>query len=345
MRILVTGGAGFIGSAVVRYLIKETAHEVLNLDKLTYAGGQQALSEVASNERYTFRQIDICNRRAVTHAFRTYKPDAVMHLAAESHVDRSIESPGNFIQTNIVGTYVILEAMRSYYSGLSAKQRSRFRFLHVSTDEVYGDQDGSDEVATEETRYAPSSPYAASKASADHLVRSWGRTYALPVLISNSSNTYGPYQFPEKLIPAIITSALQRKPLRVYGDGDQKRDWIFVEDHVRALVAVLSQGCIGASYNISGLSVRKNIEVATAICQILDDLVPLDRFGKSKYEALITNVADRPGHDRCYALNTTKIQSEIDWRPSVSFEVGLRHTVSWFISNMKWWEKALQTSD
>ncbi len=331
MKIIVTGGAGFIGSAVIRHLIKNTEHQVLNLDKLTYAGNLASLKEVESSDRYHFVQADICDRNAVDQAFASFKPDAIMHLAAESHVDRSIDGPAAFIQTNIIGTYTLLEAARSY-----AKDHPDFRFHHISTDEVYGDLELDDSLFTEETPYDPSSPYSASKASSDHLVRSWQRTFGLKALITNCSNNYGPYHFPEKLIPLVILNDLEGKPLRIYGKGDQIRDWLYVADHARALCTVCLQGKPGETYNIGGHNEKQNIEVVKTICAILDELKP--RADGKKYAEQITFVADRPGHDMRYAIDAGKIERELGWKPAETFETGLRKTVQWYLDNKWWWE-------
>lgn len=331
MRILVTGGAGFIGSAVIRLLVKSTDHQVLNVDKLTYAGNLESLKEVADSSRYSFFQADICDRSAMEKAFTDFKPDAVMHLAAESHVDRSIDGPAQFIQTNIFGTYNLLETARSY-----AKDRKDFRFHHISTDEVYGDLELDNSLFTEETPYDPSSPYSASKASSDHLVRAWHRTFGLPVLITNCSNNYGPYHFPEKLIPLVILNALDEKPLPVYGKGEQIRDWLHVEDHARALVKVVTEGKPGETYNIGGHNEKQNIEVVRTICSTLDELRP--RKSGEKYSELITFVADRPGHDMRYAIDAGKIDRELGWKPLETFESGLKKTVQWYLDNRWWWE-------
>ena len=330
--LLITGGAGFIGSAVIRYILRHTAHRVVNVDKLTYAGNLAAVAEVSSDPRYAFERIDICDAHAMRRVFAQYRPAAVMHLAAESHVDRSIEGPAPFISTNIVGTYTLLEVAREYWSSLDDAGRTAFRFHHVSTDEVYGDLDGSDALFTEDTPYAPSSPYSASKAAADHLVRAWHRTYGLPVLITNCSNNYGPYQYPEKLIPLVIRNALAGRPLPVYGRGDQVRDWLYVEDHARALYAVLTRGRVGETYNIGGHNEQRNIDVVRQICALLEELAPDKPAGVRRYEDLITFVPDRPGHDRRYAIDASKIARELGWMPQETFASGLRKTVQWMLA-------------
>ncbi|WP_351009505.1 dTDP-glucose 4,6-dehydratase [Shewanella sp. S1-58-MNA-CIBAN-0166] len=340
MKILVTGGAGFIGSAVIRHIINSTNDNVVNLDKLTYAGNLESLLSVDSNDRYIFEQVDICDRTELDRVFNTHQPDAVMHLAAESHVDRSITGPSDFIQTNIVGTYTLLEAARAYWNKLDDKDKSSFRFHHISTDEVYGDLPHPDEVSsseeltlfTETTSYAPSSPYSASKASSDHLVRSWLRTYGLPTIVTNCSNNYGPYHFPEKLIPLVILNALEGKPLPIYGKGDQIRDWLYVEDHALALYKVVTQGEVGETYNIGGHNEKQNIEVVKTICNILDALVPKDTL----YADQITYVTDRPGHDRRYAIDSSKMSQELNWQPQETFETGLRKTIEWYLANQTW---------
>lgn len=343
MRILVTGGAGFIGSAVVRHIIGHTHDSVINLDKLTYAGNLESLAAIADNVRYVFEKVDICNRDELDRVFAEHQPDAVMHLAAESHVDRSITGPSDFIQTNIVGTYTLLEATRGYWNTLSAEAKQAFRFHHISTDEVYGDLPHPDEqegqavtqelpLFTEITPYAPSSPYSASKASSDHLVRAWLRTYGLPTIVTNCSNNYGPYHFPEKLIPLVILNALEGKPLPIYGKGDQIRDWLYVEDHARALYKVVTEGKIGETYNIGGHNEKQNLEVVQTICSILDSLVPK----ATPYAEQITYVTDRPGHDRRYAIDASKMSAELDWQPQETFETGLRKTVEWYLVNQEW---------
>ncbi|WP_305909905.1 dTDP-glucose 4,6-dehydratase [Methylomarinum sp. Ch1-1] len=376
MKLLVTGGAGFIGSAVIRHIIQNTQDSVVNVDKLTYAGNLENLREVDSSSRYAFEQVDVCNRAELEKVFVAHQPDAIMHLAAESHVDRSIDGPAAFIETNIVGAYTLLEAARQYWQSLEATRRQGFRFHHISTDEVYGDLPHPDEanapspsmgegrgegeklpLFTEQTAYAPSSPYSASKASSDHLVRAWMRTYGLPVLITNCSNNYGPYHFPEKLIPLMILNALEGKPLPVYGNGDQIRDWLYVEDHARALYKVVTEGKVGETYNIGGHNEKQNIEVVKTICKILDELVPLSSRHSdaatqtttknrhceehsdtaiSSYSDLITHVTDRPGHDRRYAIDASKIQRELGWAPQETFESGIRKTLQWYLENSAW---------
>lgn len=365
MKLLITGGAGFIGSAVIRYLLENTTHHIVNVDKLTYAGNLAALTAAENNPRYFFEQVDICDADELKRIFETHQPDAIMHLAAESHVDRSINGPATFIQTNIIGTFHLLEVSRDYWSALEPAKQATFRFHHISTDEVYGDLPHPDDLEHDEcltanvelnmkklplfietTAYAPSSPYSASKASSDHLVRAWGRTYGLPILVTNCSNNYGPYQFPEKLIPHVISNALAGKPLPVYGNGLQIRDWLYVDDHARALYQVLLNGKIGETYNIGGHNEKQNIEVVQTICSILDELAPLnqdsaqsiakDSVSKNSYVSLITYVQDRPGHDQRYAIDASKIECELGWKPEESFESGIRKTVEWYLNNREW---------
>jgi len=360
MKLLITGGAGFIGSAVIRHIIQNTQDEVVNLDKLTYAGNLESLAEVSDSERYAFEQVDICNRAEVDRVLAEHQPDAIMHLAAESHVDRSIDGPADFIETNIVGTYTLLEATRQYWQALEGDKKANFRFHHISTDEVYGDLPHPDEFGvgesspsplageglgergehelpmfTESTAYAPSSPYSASKASSDHLVRAWLRTYGLPTLVTNCSNNYGPYHFPEKLIPLMILNALEGKPLPVYGKGDQIRDWLYVEDHARALYKVVTEGKPGETYNIGGHNEKQNIDVVHTLCDILEELRPQ----QASYRDLITTVKDRPGHDRRYAIDASKIQKELGWVPEETFETGIRKTVQWYLNNLDWCQR------
>ena len=333
MKILVTGGAGFIGSALIRYIINNTEHSIVNIDKLTYAGNLESLKNIANNKKYSFEHIDVCCKDDLIRIFSEHKPDAVMHLAAESHVDRSINSPEAFIQTNIVGTYNLLEVTRAYWSKLDNTSQKSFRFHHISTDEVYGDLKSSDDLFTEETPYAPSSPYSASKASSDHLVRAWHRTYDLPVIITNCSNNYGPYHFPEKLIPLIILKALAGQKLPIYGDGSQIRDWLYVEDHAEALFLVITKGIVGQTYNIGGHNEMKNIDVVKAICDLLDEFVPIK---DASYHDQITHVPDRPGHDQRYAIDASKIYTELSWIPRETFESGIRKTVLWYLENQDW---------
>ena len=335
-KIIVTGGAGFIGSAVIRHLIESTLCDVLNFDKLTYAGNLESLASVEDSPRYQFVQADICDAEAVSSILKDFRPDAVMHLAAESHVDRSIDGPAEFIHTNVVGTQVMLERVWAYWNGLSLTKKDAFRFHHISTDEVYGDLEASEGLFREDTPYAPSSPYSASKAASDHLVRAWYRTYGLPVVITNCSNNYGPYHFPEKLIPLVILNALENKPLPIYGKGDQVRDWLYVEDHARALYTVVSEGRVGETYNIGGHNEKQNIEVVRTICAILDELKPENKNMIQKYEDLITYVQDRPGHDLRYAIDATKIQNDLGWVPEESFETGIRKTVEWYLNHSEW---------
>ncbi len=335
MNIIITGGAGFIGSTLVRHIINCTNHNVINVDKLTYAGNIGNLIDISSNKNYIFEKVDICDAKKINNIFEFHKPDAVMHLAAESHVDRSINNPSNFIETNIIGTYTLLEATRNYWTNLKNKKKDNFRFHHISTDEVYGDLKLNEPAFTEKTSYAPSSPYSASKASSDHLVRSWGRTYGLPFIITNCSNNYGPYQFPEKFIPLIIMNAISGNSLPIYGDGTQIRDWLYVEDHAVALLKVLEHGVIGETYNIGGNNEISNLEVVKTICQILQEVAP----SKNNYSDLISFVDDRPGHDKRYAINADKISSKLGWYPEETFKSGLTKTVNWYLRNLDWCKK------
>jgi dTDP-glucose 4,6-dehydratase len=341
MKILITGGAGFIGSALIRQIIDNTEHSVINLDCLTYAGNEESLLNSESSERYAFELVDICSTEAVRDVFKRHSPDVVMHLAAESHVDRSIDGPAEFMQTNIIGTFNLLDQSRIYFEGLTKSAQEIFRFHHVSTDEVYGDLKGTHDLFTEDTPYAPSSPYSASKAASDHLVRAWWRTYGLPVVITNCSNNYGPYHFPEKLIPHVILNAIHGKPLPVYGDGSQIRDWLYVEDHVKALIKVVTQGKIGETYNIGGHNEKTNLEVVEAICDLLEEMAADKPSGVTYYRDLITFVKDRPGHDARYAIDASKIEGELGWVPDETFETGLHKTVQWYLDHREWWERVL----
>ena len=339
--ILVTGGCGFIGSALIRHIIRSTEYLVVNVDMLTYAGNQSSLDDICHSKKYSFEKVDICASNELNRVFDHYQPDLVMHLAAESHVDRSINGPSDFIMTNINGTFYMLEAARNYFEGLCELKKKHFRFHHVSTDEVYGDLSGTNDLFTELTPYSPSSPYSASKAAADHLVRAWGRTYGLPVIITNCSNNYGPYHFPEKLIPHVILNALHGQPLPIYGDGLQIRDWLFVEDHAKALLKVVLQGAIGETYNIGGHNEKTNLEVVESICELLEELGPEVPSGVNRYHDLITFVKDRPGHDARYAIDSSKIERELGWLPEETFESGLRKTVQWYLGNTVWWKRVL----
>mgnify|MGYP003951924735 CR=1 FL=1 len=335
--IIVTGGAGFIGSAIIRHLIKDTDYEIINIDKLTYAGNLESLKEVSNSPQYTFEQVDICNQLEIHRIFKQYQPDVVMHLAAESHVDRSIDTPAEFINTNIIGSYTMLEVARQYWLELNKEKKKIFRFHHISTDEVYGDLIKTNALFTEKTAYAPSSPYSASKASSDHLVRAWNQTYKLPVVITNCSNNYGPYQFPDKLVPLIITNAISGKPLPIYGKGEQIRDWLYVEDHAKALINVLIAGKDGETYNIGGHNEKTNLEVVKSICSVLDSLMPKHLDKINKHEDLITFVTDRPGHDQRYAIDSSKIKNELGWKAEETFDTGIQKTVEWYLINKKWW--------
>ena len=341
MKILITGGAGFIGSCVVRQALMDPNLQVVNVDKLTYAGNLASLPDTDDNPNYRFCEADICDAGALEDIFKAHQPDVVMHLAAESHVDRSIDGPEAFMQTNIMGTYQLLEASRRYHATQTADRQASFRFHHISTDEVYGDLEGPEDLFREDTPYAPSSPYSASKASSDHLVRAWHRTYGLPVLITNCSNNYGPYHFPEKLIPHMILNALDGKPLPVYGDGSQVRDWLYVEDHARALLRVVAEGHVGETYNIGGHNERTNLQVVETICALLEDLRPEKPEGVAAYADLITFVTDRPGHDLRYAIDASKIERELGWRPAETFDSGIKQTVAWYLDNPQWWQAIL----
>lgn len=340
-RILVTGGAGFIGSALIRYIINETSHEVINIDKLTYAGNLESIALASNSDRYKFIKGDVCDQALLKEVFMNLEPSFVMHLAAESHVDRSIKVPDQFIDTNIIGTFRLLEATRNYFIGLNDIERDRFRFHHISTDEVYGDLTDMNDLFTEKTAYSPSSPYSASKAASDHLVRAWGRTYGLPIIITNCSNNYGPYHFPEKLIPHVILNAIQGKDLPIYGDGLQIRDWLYVDDHAKALLKVITEGEVGETYNIGGHNEKTNLEVVHTICDLLEELAPKKPKGINSYRNLITFVEDRPGHDVRYAIDASKIERELGWVPEETFDSGMLKTVQWYLNNTSWWERVL----
>jgi dTDP-glucose 4,6-dehydratase len=345
MRILITGGAGFIGSALIRHIMSQTDHSVINIDKLSYAGSTDSIGPIRDTSRYVFENVDICEAAQIDRVFTEYQPDVVMHLAAESHVDRSITNASEFIRTNIFGTYVLLEQARRYWDGLTDPRKRAFKFQHISTDEVYGDLKGTCALFTEETAYAPSSPYSASKASADHLVRAWWRTYKLPILITNCSNNYGPFQFPEKLIPLIISNALEGKDLPIYGDGKQIRDWLYVDDHVKALLQVLLNGVNGETYNIGGHNELTNIDVVKQICALLDKLSPSKLIGVKRYSDLIRHVADRAGHDGRYAIDASKIANDLGWTPDENFASGIEKTVRWYLDNIQWCHESKNASE
>ena len=344
MKILVTGGAGFIGSAVIRQVINHTDYSIVNIDKLTYAGNLESLHSIDEDERYSFVEIDICDGKAIRSVFQKHQPDVIMHLAAESHVDRSIDGPSEFIQTNIVGTFSLLEEARTYWKGLKGNKRDKFRFHHISTDEVYGDLVEGDGLFTETSSYSPSSPYSASKAASDHLVRAWYRTYGLPIVITNCSNNYGPYQFPEKLIPLVISSALQGKKIPIYGNGEQVRDWLYVEDHARALLKVAAKAKVGETYNIGGHNQHTNLKVVETLCSILDELVQQHPAGIIHFKELISFVEDRPGHDIRYAIDASKIDHDLGWSPTETFESGLHKTVKWYLENECWTQRVIEGS-
>jgi dTDP-glucose 4,6-dehydratase len=340
MKILVTGGAGFIGSALIRYLISNNI-TVVNVDKLTYAGNLQSLADVQNSSLYNFEKVDICNASELQRVFSMHQPDLVMHLAAESHVDRSIDGPDDFIQTNLVGTFTLLEVCRKFFDSLDKQKKNIFRFHHISTDEVFGDLSGTKDLFTELTPYAPSSPYSATKAGSDHLVRAWHRTFGLPIVITNCSNNYGPYHFPEKLIPHVILNALHGRSIPVYGNGLQIRDWLYVEDHAKALFKVANKGKVGETYNIGGHNEKTNLSVVEYICHLLEELAPIKPVGVKKYSDLITFVNDRPGHDARYAIDASKIETQLGWVPEETFETGLRKTVQWYLENSEWWKTVI----
>lgn len=341
--VLITGGCGFIGSALIRMLLTDPDYKLINVDKLTYAGNLNSLKSISSNERYIFEKLDICNKDKLKEIFKKYRPNYVMHLAAESHVDRSIQDPDAFIQTNIVGTYNLLNISLNYFLSLNDNDKKLFKFHHISTDEVFGDLEDGD-YFTEETSYSPSSPYSATKASSDHLVRAWHRTYGLPVVITNCSNNYGPYHHPEKLIPHIIISALEKKQLTIFGDGTQVRDWLYVDDHAKALIKVLTEAEIGETFNIGGNNEKQNIEVVSVICELLDVLSPLKSTNLKSYKDLILHVSDRPGHDTRYAINASKIQKKLDWKPEETFNSGIKKTIKWYLKNKDWWQPIINNS-
>jgi dTDP-glucose 4,6-dehydratase len=344
MKVLVTGGAGFIGSALIRFILSNTEDSVINLDALTYAGNLESLKGTKANDRYSFLQLDICDYKKLNSVFIDHQPDLVMHLAAESHVDNSINGPTKFIHTNILGTYSMLEAARDYWENLTGDKQDKFRFHHISTDEVFGDLNHKDLSFTENSRYCPSSPYSASKASSDHLVRAWNRTYGLPIIITNCSNNYGPFQFPEKLIPLVIINCINKQPIPIFGDGKQIRDWLYVDDHVEALYKIARKSDIGETFNIGGNNTKTNIQVVTKICDLLDELAPDKKFPNFQNKELISYVKDRPGHDRKYAIDASKLKEKLDWTPNETFESGIKKTVIWYLENISWWSNILDGS-